>query len=161
VPCLGFKLIEQCPEQFLPFAPLAEVQVRGGTGQRKQLAQQRDIVVIPHARGEQCPQFAELGIDRIVAGKPGSTMCHFCPSRQIRHRREKLAKARRQIRRTAATGHRRSVYQLRPACRPDRQGRRFRKSLARSTNGRFRLPPEGGVKVSCGATKVIPSTKAE
>jgi hypothetical protein len=72
VPCLGFELIEQCLEQFLTSALRAEVEVRGGTRQRKQLTQQRDIVVIPRARSEQCPQFAELGIDRIVADKPGS-----------------------------------------------------------------------------------------
>ena len=51
----------------------AKVEICGGTRQREQLAQQRDIIVIPRRRREQCPQFAELGIDRIVAGKPGGT----------------------------------------------------------------------------------------
>ena len=70
-PRLGFELAEQRLEQLLPFALRAEVEVRGGTRQRQQLAQQRDIVVIPRARREQCPQFAELGFDRVVAGEPG------------------------------------------------------------------------------------------
>ena len=71
VPRLGFELAEQRLEQLLAFALRAEVEVRGGTRQRQQLAQQRDIVVIPRARREQCPQFAELGFDRVVAGEPG------------------------------------------------------------------------------------------
>ena len=71
VPRLGFELAEQRLEQLLPFALRAEVEVRGGTRQRQQLAQQRDIVVIPRARREQRPQFAELGFDRVVAGEPG------------------------------------------------------------------------------------------
>ena len=70
-PRLGFELAEQRLEQLLPFALRAEVEVRGGTRQRQQLAQQRDIVVIPRARREQCPQFAELVFDRVVAGEPG------------------------------------------------------------------------------------------
>src|SRR6185437_3184188 len=57
----------------LSFALWAEVDVRGGAGQRKQLAQQRDVVVIPRARREQCAEFAELGFRRVVAAKPGST----------------------------------------------------------------------------------------
>jgi hypothetical protein len=48
-----------------------EVEVRGGTRQGQQLAQQRDIVVIPRARHEQRPDFAELGFDRVVADEPG------------------------------------------------------------------------------------------
>jgi hypothetical protein len=72
----------------------------------------------------------------------GSVNVPFLPKPANTASPGKLAKARRQIRRTAATGHWRSVDQLRPVCRPDRQGRRFRKSLPRSTNGRFRLPPE-------------------
>ncbi len=45
--------------------------VRGGIWQRQQLAQQRDLVVIPRARREQRPEFAELGFDCVVAGEPG------------------------------------------------------------------------------------------
>jgi hypothetical protein len=70
-PRRGFELVEQCLEQFLAFALRAEVEVCGGIRQRQELAQQRDIVVIPRARCEQCPQFAEPGFDRVVAGKPG------------------------------------------------------------------------------------------
>jgi hypothetical protein len=35
-------------------------------------AQQRDIVVIPRAQGERCPQFAELGIDRSSRANPAA-----------------------------------------------------------------------------------------
>ena len=45
--------------------------VRRGTRQRQQLAQQRYIVVIPRARREQRPQFAELLFARVVAGESG------------------------------------------------------------------------------------------
>jgi hypothetical protein len=71
MPRLGLELTEQCLKQLLPFALRAEVELRGGTRQRQQLAQQRDIVFIPHTRCEQCPQFTKLGLDRIVADKPG------------------------------------------------------------------------------------------
>ena len=70
-PRLGFELAEQRLEQLLPLALRAEVEIRGGTRQRQQLAQQRDIVVIARARREQRPQFAKLGFDRVVAGEPG------------------------------------------------------------------------------------------
>ena len=52
LPQLGFELGEQCLEQFLAFALRAEGEVRGGAWQRKHLAQQRDIVVVPRARRE-------------------------------------------------------------------------------------------------------------
>ena len=71
VPRLGFELAEQCLEQFLAFALQAEVEVGGGTRQRQQLAQQLDIVAISHPQREQCPQFAELLFDRVIAGEPG------------------------------------------------------------------------------------------
>ena len=58
-------------EQLLAFALRAEVEVRGGTRQRQQLAQQRDLVVIPRARREQRPQFAELAVGRVVARETG------------------------------------------------------------------------------------------
>ena len=70
-PCLGFELIEHRLEQLFPLALRAEVEVRGGTRQRKQLAQQRDIVVIPRARPDQPPQFAELDVDHVIASEPG------------------------------------------------------------------------------------------
>ena len=68
---LGFELIEHRLEQFLPFELRAQVYLCGGTRQRQQVAQQRDIVVIPRPWREQCLQFAELGFDRIVAGETG------------------------------------------------------------------------------------------
>ena len=68
---LGFELVEQRLEQFLPLALRAEIEVRGGTWQRKQLVQQRYIILIPRAWRDQCPQLAELGVDRLVAGEPG------------------------------------------------------------------------------------------
>ena len=71
VPRLGCELAEHCLEQFLAFALRAKVEVCGGTRQRQQLAQQRDIIVIPHPRREQCPQLAELLLDRVIAGEPG------------------------------------------------------------------------------------------
>src|SRR6516225_5915016 len=70
-PYLGFELIKPCLEQFLPLALWAEGEIRGGTWQRKHLAQQRDIIVISHPRAEQCPQFPEPDLDRVVAGEPG------------------------------------------------------------------------------------------
>jgi hypothetical protein len=60
-----------CLEQFLPLALCAEGEVCGGTWQRKHLAQQSDIIVISHPRAEQCPQFPEPNLDRVVAGEPG------------------------------------------------------------------------------------------
>ncbi len=71
VPRLGFELAEQRVEQLLPFALRAEVEVGGRTRQRQQLGQERDIVVIPRPRAEQCPQFAEPGFNRVVAGETG------------------------------------------------------------------------------------------
>ena len=58
-------------EQILPFALRAEVEGSGVIWQRQQLAQQRDIVVIPCARCEQRQQLAELLFDQVVAGEPG------------------------------------------------------------------------------------------
>jgi hypothetical protein len=43
----------------------------GGIRQRQQLGQQRDIVAVPRPWGEQHPQFAELGFDRVVPDKSG------------------------------------------------------------------------------------------
>jgi hypothetical protein len=40
-------------------------------GQRQQLAQQRDIFIIPRPRREKRPQFAELLLDRVVASEAG------------------------------------------------------------------------------------------
>jgi hypothetical protein len=71
MPRLGFELVEQRLEQLLPLALRTEVELGGGTRQRQELGQQRDIVVIPRARREQCPQFAKLLFDRVVAGEPG------------------------------------------------------------------------------------------
>ena len=71
VPRLGCELAEHCLEQFLAFALRAKVEVCGGTRQRQQLAHQRDIVVAPRARREQCPQLPKLLNSRVVAGEPG------------------------------------------------------------------------------------------
>ena len=73
MPRLGFELAEHRLEQLLPLALRAEVELGGGTRQRQELGQQRDIVVIPRARREQCPQFAELLFDRVIAVEPGGT----------------------------------------------------------------------------------------
>jgi hypothetical protein len=71
----------------------------------------------------------------------GSVNIPFLPKPANTASLGKLAKARRQIRRTADYRPPAFGGQLRPACGPDRQGR-LRKSLPRSTNGRFRLTPE-------------------
>ena len=76
VPRLGFELAEQRLEQLLALALRAEIEVRGGTRQRQQLAQQRDIVVVPRAGGEQSAQFAEFG--STVSSRANPAACSSC-----------------------------------------------------------------------------------
>ena len=61
-------MAEEGVEQCLSFALRAEIEIRGRTRQRKQLAKEREIL-ISRAWREQRSKFAELAFGRVVAGE--------------------------------------------------------------------------------------------
>ena len=71
LPRFGFELAEKGVEQLLSFALRAEIEIRGRTRQRQQLAKECEIL-IPRTWREQRSKFAELAFGRVVAGNSAS-----------------------------------------------------------------------------------------